>query len=73
LTIPNTLAHKWTPKWAGPYEVLKVLHKDVYLIDAPKKGRFHRMFHISKLKKFIKDDMNFHPDQVLRPKADNEV
>jgi hypothetical protein len=45
----------------------------VYLIDAPKKGRFHRIFHISKLKKFIKDDKNFHPDQVLRPKANNEV
>jgi hypothetical protein len=73
LTISNTLAHKWTPKWAGPYEVLKVLHKDVYLIDAPKKERFHRVFHISKLKKFIKDDKNFHPDQVFRPKADNEV
>jgi hypothetical protein len=45
----------------------------VYLIDAPKKGRFHRMFHISSLKKFIKDDKNFHLDQVLRPKANNEV
>jgi hypothetical protein len=77
LTISIALAHKWTPKWIGPYEVLKVLHKDAYLIDAPKKGRFHRMFHISKLKKFIKDDQNFDPDrlsdQVLRPKADNEV
>ena len=73
LTIPNMLAYKWTPKWAGPYKVLKVLHKDVYLIDALKKRRFHRMFHISKLKKFIKDDKNFHPDQVLRPKAINEV
>jgi hypothetical protein len=38
LSIPTSLAHKWTAKWAGPYEVLKVLYKDVYLIDVPKKG-----------------------------------
>jgi hypothetical protein len=71
LTIPNTLAYKWMPKWAGPYEVLKVLYKDVYLIDAPKKGRFHRVFHISKLKKFIKDiRVNFDsPEGPIRVKT----
>ena len=52
---------------------MKVLHKDVYLIDAPKERRFHKMFHISNLKKFIKDDKNFYLDQVLRPKTDNKV
>jgi hypothetical protein len=53
--------------------VLKVLHKDVYLVDVPKKGRFHRMFYISMLKKFIKDDKNFYPYQELRPNPDYKI
>lgn len=47
---------------------MKVVHKDVYLIDVPKKGRFHPVFHISVLKKFTPDEGQFHPDQQLRPK-----
>lgn len=46
---------------------MKVIHKDVYLIDIPKKGRFHPVFHLSGLKKFSKDKDNLHPEQVLRP------
>ena len=56
LSIPNSLSHKWVQRWAGPYKVLKVIHKDVYFIDVPKKGRFHPIFHVSVLKKFIPDE-----------------
>ena len=69
LSIPNSLSHKWVQRWAGPYKVLKVIHKDVYLIDVPKKGRFHPVFHVSVLKKFTPDEQGFHPDQIMRPKA----
>ena len=47
----------------------KMIHKDVYLIDVPKKGRFHLVFHVSVLKKFTPDKQGFYPDQIMRSKA----
>ena len=46
-----------------------MIHKDVYLIDVPKNGRFHPVFHVSVLKKFTLDKQGFHSDQIMRPKA----
>ena len=48
LFIPNSLSHKWIQRWVGPYKILKVIYKDVYLINIPKKGRYYPVFHVSK-------------------------
>ena len=46
-----------------------MIHKDVYIIDVPKKGQFHPVFHVLVLKKFTLDEQGFHLDQIMRPKA----
>lgn len=39
---------------------MKVIYKDVYLIDILKKGRFYFVFYLFGLKKFFKDKDNFY-------------
>lgn len=67
------MSYKWVQRWAGPYKVIKVLRKDVYLIDIPKKGRFHYVFHVSVLKKFTPNKDELHPEQVLRPEPSYKI
>jgi hypothetical protein len=62
LSVPTEVSLKWTARWIGPFEVLKILHPDVYLLDIPPRhGKtWHPVFHVSLLKRYHRDEKGLH-------------
>jgi Reverse transcriptase (RNA-dependent DNA polymerase)/RNase H-like domain found in reverse transcriptase/Integrase zinc binding domain/Retroviral aspartyl protease/Chromo (CHRromatin Organisation MOdifier) domain len=61
-------APKLYPKFIGPYKIKKVISDVAYELDLPMTMRIHHTFHVSKLKKYNKDDNEiFEREQIIRP------
>jgi hypothetical protein len=50
-----------------------VVYFDVYKLKLDNESKLHPIFHVSKLKLFVMDFKNLHPNQELRPKKDSLV
>jgi hypothetical protein len=56
---------KLSPKYVGPYEIVKRIGSVAYKLELPAKlGKVHDVFHVSQLRKYIGD-----PNQVLEPEV----
>lgn len=50
-----------------PYIIEWILHKNVYVLDVPKRLKWHPVFHISVLKKFVANKEGFHKEKAQVP------
>jgi hypothetical protein len=61
--------NKLSPKYYGPYKVLKKIGTMAYKLELPGSSRVHPVFHVSCLKKVIGDKI---PVQTIFPELDEE-
>ena len=61
--------NKLSPKYYGPYKVLRKIGTMAYKLELPASSRVHPVFHVSCLKKVIGDKL---PVQTIFPKLDKE-
>ncbi len=54
--MPNGLAPIFIAKYAGSYEILHKSHPDVYTLKLSTNFVAHLIFHVSKLKLFLRDE-----------------
>ena len=60
---------KLSPKYYGPYKVLKKIGTMAYKLELPASSRVHPIFHVSCLKKVIGDKLSV---QTLLQELDEE-
>ncbi|GKC95235.1 retrotransposon-related protein [Tanacetum coccineum] len=51
ITIRQSVQHKLSPKFYGPFKVLKKIGKVAYQLELPSSAQVHSVFHVSQLKK----------------------
>ena len=61
--------NKLSPKYYGPYKVLKNIGNMAYKLELPSSSRVHPIFHVSCLKKVIGDKILV---QTIFPELDEE-
>ena len=61
--------NKLSPKYCGPYKVLKNIGTVGYKLELPASSRVHPIFHVSCLKKVISENI---PAQTIFPELDEE-
>ena len=61
--------NKLSPKYYWPYKVLQKIGTMAYKLELPASSRVHLVFHVSCLKKVIRDKI---PVQTILPKLDEE-
>ena len=61
--------NKLLPKYYGPYKVLQKIGTMAYKLELPASSRVHPVFHVSCLKKVIRDKI---PVQTISPELDEE-
>jgi hypothetical protein len=66
LSTPNK---KLSPRWVGPFKIVKKINKDAFELDLQGKFRAHPVFHSSLLKPYIRNDDTKFPkcDQLTPP------
>ena len=70
MSLKNTNKdNKLSPKYYGPYKVLKNIGSMAYKLKLPTSLRFHLVFHVSCLKKVISEKP---PIQEILPKLEKE-
>ena len=70
MSLKNTKKdNKLSPKYYGPYKVLKKIGSMVYKLELPASSRVHPVFHVSCLKKVIGDKL---PVQTILPELYEE-
>jgi hypothetical protein len=57
----STANRKLSPKWVGPFEIIKKIHKDAFRLDLQGKFRIHPVFHSSLLKHYEPNDDELFP------------
>ena len=57
LSLKNKGKDKLQPKFYGPYKVRERVGDTTYALDIPNKGRIHDVFHVSSLKKQIRQNI----------------
>ena len=67
----NTITRKFAPRYSGPYRILDLIPKGdpnavSVMLDTPKQLGNSKSYHVSRLKKFVKDD-DPNCNQLLRP------
>ena len=62
--------NKLSPKYYGPYKMLKKIGTMAYKLELPASSRVHPIFHVSCLKKVISDKI---PVQTIFPELDEEI
>jgi hypothetical protein len=61
--------NKLSPKYYGPYKVLQKIGTMAYKLEFPSSSRVHPIFHVSFLKKVIRDNILV---QTILPELDEE-
>ena len=61
--------NKLAPKYYGPYKVLQKIGSMAYKLELPASSWVHPVFHVSCLKKVIRDKI---PIQIVFPELDDE-
>lgn len=68
---------KLLSKWLGPYPVKRVISPVAYELDLPSDLSIHPSFHVSKLKKFNKNDDKLFPNRegelITRPPPEAQI
>ena len=62
--------NKLSPKYYGPYKVLKKIGTMAYKLELPASSRVHPVFHVSCLKKVICENI---PVQTIFPELDEDI
>ena len=56
---------KISPRYCGPFTIVKKVGEMAYKLDLPPTSRIHPMFHVSRLKKQLKGDANIVDEGLL--------
>ena len=67
--LPSNLAKipkKLRRRWVGPFKVTKIISRVAYQLQLPEGWRAHNVFHVSKLKEYIRDEQ-FREEEVAPP------
>jgi hypothetical protein len=67
LKLPAALSHKLSPKWIGPYKILRQIHHNSFELDLPKTFKIHPVFHASLLKPYQTNDNEEFPNCYQEP------
>jgi hypothetical protein len=68
--MPETLANRFIPKYAGLYKNIRKPHPDVYILQLPMTLVTHPMFYVSKLKPIHKDKKRKDWKHTYHPRFD---
>ena len=69
LRLPASLSHKLSPKWIGPFKILRQKQRNAFELELPQSIKVHPVFHTNLLKPYQpNDDVEF-PDRYLDPPA----
>ena len=61
-SLAKKCCEKLSPKFFGPYPIMGWVGEVAYLLDLPATVKIHRIFHVSQLKKFVKDKHTIQPN-----------
>jgi hypothetical protein len=67
LKLPSTHSRKLSPKWVGPFEIIRQKHKDSFELDLDGKFKIHPVFHVNLLKPWIDNNDTEFPDRHQDP------
>ena len=55
-------SRKLSPKFCGPFQILKRVGQVAYALDLPKDWKIHNIFHISLLRRYVSDPVHMLSD-----------
>ena len=64
-TLKTGKCSKLSPRYCGPFTILKRIGKVTYKLALPEGCRVHPVFHVGRLKRKLGDDDNLIGDEVL--------
>jgi transposase InsO family protein len=72
----STSSRKLLPRWVGPFNIVKQIHKDTFELDLRGTFHIHPTFHVALLKPYQENDPTIFPNRTQDPPApiiiDNE-
>src|SRR5215217_7263705 len=67
LKLPSTHSCKLSPKWVGPFMIIKQKHRDSFELNLEGKFQIHPVFHVNLLKPWIDNNITEFPDRQQDP------
>ena len=64
-TLKTGKCEKLSPKYCGPFKVLKKVGELAYKLELPRSSRVHPVFHVSRLRKIVNHNENVVSPNVL--------
>ena len=67
LNLPTSHSQKLSPKWVGPFMIIRQKHKDSFKLDLQGRFKVHLVFHVNLLKPWIDSDESEFPNHHQDP------